>query len=77
MSVRDERQMRYASTASAVAALLNRRDGQQVEMLAAKLPGRLAGPAGAQAAEQAVEETLNPPRGVERARCAFWRRNAK
>jgi hypothetical protein len=67
MSVRDERQMRYASTASAVAALLDRRDAQQVEALAAELPGRLAGPAGAQAAEQAVEETLNPRRGVDRA----------
>jgi hypothetical protein len=67
MSVRDERQLRYAATAAAVASLLGHRDTQQVEMLAAELPGRLAGPAGAQAAEQAVEETLNPLRGVDRA----------
>jgi hypothetical protein len=67
MSVRDERQMRYASSASAVAVLLDRRDAQQVEMLAAELPSRLAGPAGAQAAEQAVDEALHPPRSVDRA----------
>jgi hypothetical protein len=67
ISVRDEHQIRYASAAAAVAGLLQLRDPQQVELLAAELPGRLAGPVGAQAAEQAVEETLNPPRGVDRA----------
>lgn len=67
MSVRDERQMRYASTASAVAALLDRRDAQQMEMLAAELPGRLAGSVGAQAAERAVDEVIHPPRSVDRA----------
>jgi hypothetical protein len=67
MSVRDERQMRYASAASAVAALLDCRDAQQVEMLAAELPGRLAGPVGAQAAARAVDEVMHPPRSVDRA----------
>lgn len=67
MSVRDERQMRYAATAAAVVRLLDHRDAQQIEMLAAELPGRLGAIAGAQAAEQAVAETLSPPRGVDRA----------
>lgn len=67
MSVRDERQMRYASAGAAVARLVIHRDPNQVEMLAAELPERLAGPAGVQAAEQAAEETLNPLRSVERA----------
>jgi hypothetical protein len=67
MSVRDEHQIRYVTAATTVAGLLDRRDPQQVELLAAELPGRLAGPVGAQAAQEAVEETLNPPRGVHRA----------
>ena len=67
ISVRDEHQIRYTTAAATVARLLDQRDAQQVELLAAELPGRLAGPVGAQAAEQAVEETLNPPRGVDRA----------
>jgi hypothetical protein len=38
-----------------------------MEMLALELPGRLAGPTGAQAAEEAVEDVQHPPRGVDRA----------
>lgn len=67
MSVRDERQIRYVDAGAAIAGLLAYRDAQQIEMLAADLTGRLAGPPGAQAAEQAVDETLHPPRGVDRA----------
>lgn len=67
MSKRDEKQMRYLSTAHAVAGLLADRDEQQIELLAGELPGRLTGPTGARAAEEAVEEALNPPRGVDRA----------
>jgi hypothetical protein len=67
MSRRDEHQMRYISAAAAVASLLAYRDAQQIDLLAADLPGRLRGPAGAQAAEQAVDETLHPLRGADRA----------
>jgi hypothetical protein len=67
MSVRDEHQIRYVDAGAAIAGLLDHRDAQQIEMLAADLPGRLAGPTGAQAAEEAVDETLHPPRGVDRA----------
>lgn len=67
MSVRDERQLRYVSTGAVVRGLLEHRDPQQIEMLAADLPGRLSGPAGALAAEQAAEEALNPLRGIDRA----------
>jgi hypothetical protein len=67
MSVRDERQIRYVDAAAAVADLLGYRDAQQIEILAAELPGRLAGPVGAEAAERAVDETLHAPRGVDRA----------
>ena len=67
LSVRDEPQMRYVSAGTAVAGLLYHRDAQQIELLAVDLPGRLAGPPGAQAAERAVGEILHPPRGPDRA----------
>ena len=66
MSRRDEQQMRYQSTSDSLRSMLADRDAQQVELLAAELPGRLAGAAGAAAAEQAAEEALHPPRGVDR-----------
>ncbi len=67
MSHRDESQMRYVSTGAAVASLLNHRDAQQIEVLAADLPGRLAGPPGAQAADRAAGEAIDPPSGIDRA----------
>ncbi|MDQ3571466.1 MAG: hypothetical protein M3383_01235 [Actinomycetota bacterium] len=67
MSVRDERQMCYVATASALKNLLGDRTDEQVEMLAADLAEPLSGPQGAQAAEFAAEEALNPPSGVVRA----------
>jgi hypothetical protein len=67
MSIRDERQMRYAAAGAGVAGLLPRRDAQQIEQLATELPTRLSGPTGAMAAERAVDEVVHPPRGVDRA----------
>lgn len=67
MSVRDERQMRYAAAASALTPLLGDRTEQQVELLAADLPEPLSGPHGAQAAEFAADEAISPPSGAVRA----------
>lgn len=67
MSQRDERQMRYETTAHALLALLNDRDPEQVQVLAGELPGRLAGAPGVAATERAVDEALRPPRGADRA----------
>lgn len=67
MSQRDERQMRYASTARALLGLLADRDAEQVALLTGELPGPLEGPAGVDAVERAIEEALHPPLGIDRA----------
>jgi len=63
VSQRDERQLRYTATARAVARLLEHRDVQQIELIAAELAehGLVL------AAEQAAAEVLQPPTGIDRA----------
>lgn len=72
LSRRDEHAMRYESAGRAVAALLPHTATEKIELLDAELrdadpPRRLALAATAAAAERAVDEILQPPKGAERA----------
>jgi hypothetical protein len=67
ISRRDEYTMRYQSAGRAIRTLLVQVDASTVEVLATELLGRHSAAGGALAAELAVEETLHPPRGVQRA----------
>jgi hypothetical protein len=59
--------MRYENAGRAVTTLLANADAQHVAILANELPGRLAGASGVLAADRAIDETLHPPRGAQRA----------
>jgi hypothetical protein len=67
ISRRDERTMRYRSTGHSVRGLLVDIDQRRVEVIASELLGRIVGAGGVLGVEHAVDETLHPPRGVDRA----------
>lgn len=63
----DEYTMRYLAVGNAVSGLLAQAPLDRIELLAADLPGRLAGAAGVSAAQRAIEETMQPLTGAARA----------